>query len=144
MTSRGKSAIQTSTERGEGRYRVRPWFGSLMGFEAATLVIASILHFGVIKSATERNAAIPELIIAIVLAVGATAVFRAPARAWGIAIGTSCFATVGVLYGLSVTASGHGPDKTANVTYHVFILTVLVIGLVLMIVSGARARGDKT
>jgi hypothetical protein len=116
-----------------------------MAFEAVTLVIASILHFGVIKGATDRNAAIPELIIALVLLAGAAAVFMIPARAWGIAIGTTCFALVGVVYGLSLMASGHGPDKAANVTYHTFILAVLVIGLILMLVQGAtHAHGDTS
>src|SRR2546423_14223990 len=81
-----------------------PLVGRLMLAEAVTFAIASILHFGVAESFIA--AAIPEAIIAVVLAVGAVSIMRRPAGSWWIAMGTTLFALAGVIIGLSVILGG--------------------------------------
>src|SRR3989442_11130074 len=80
--------------------------GRLMLAEAVTFAIASILHFGVAESFI--GAAIPEAIIAVVLAAGAIRVMRRPAGSWPIAMATSLFALAGGIIGLSVILGGWG------------------------------------
>src|SRR5207253_10452261 len=78
--------------------------GRLMLAEAVTFAIASILHFGVAESFI--GAAIPEAIIAVVLAAGAIRLMRRPAGSWPIAMATSLFALAGVIIGLTVILGG--------------------------------------
>jgi hypothetical protein len=83
--------------------------GLAMVAEAATFAIASAIHFG----AGFTQAAIPELIIAAVLAAGSSAVLTRRAHAWGVAVGTAAFATFGTAVGLEPVFAG---DASASGT----------------------------
>jgi hypothetical protein len=97
--------------------------GLAMAAEAATFAIASAIHFGT----GFTQAAIPELIIAVVLAAGSSAVLTQRAYAWGFAVGTTAFATFGTTVGLAIIASGR--QDLPDLVYHASILTALVITL---------------
>ena len=116
----------------------------LLGLAAAAFVVASLVHFGVViplglltLDDPFPGAAIPEAILALVLAIGALSVLaRRPAR-WRVALAAALFAFLVTLYGLTVTV---GSARTADITYHISILVVLVviIGL-LLLPQGRRA-----
>lgn len=97
--------------------------GLAMVAEAATFAIASAIHFGT----GFTQAAIPELIIAVVLAAGSSAVLTQRAHAWGVAVGTTAFATFGTIVGLAIIASGR--QDLPDLVYHASILTALVVTL---------------
>ena len=103
-----------------------------MLIEAVTFAIASILHFGVAESFI--GAAIPEAIIAVVLAVGAVSVMRRLGGSWWIAMGTTLFALAGVIIGLSVIV-GSGVSRPIDLVYHVTIFVALVVTVVLVLRS---------
>lgn len=127
---------------------VRRGFGVLMLIEAGTLVVAGILHLGAhiplgfvtVRGTHQSDAAFPELIIAAVLVAGSVAVLRFPDRARLAALAATWFAVAGVILGLSITASGGGPAKAPNVTYHVCLLAVLVTGLIALLRDKPRPR----
>jgi hypothetical protein len=97
--------------------------GTAMVAEAATFAVASAIHFGT----GFTQAAIPELVIAAVLAVGGSAVLTQRAHAWGAAVGAAAFATFGTTVGLAIIASGR--QDLPDLVYHASILTALVITL---------------
>ncbi len=94
-----------------------------MAAEAVTFAIASAIHFGT----GFTQAAIPELVIAAVLAAGGSTVLTQRAHAWGVAVGTTAFATFGTMVGLAIIASGR--QDLPDLVYHASILTALVITL---------------
>ena len=104
--------------------------GRLMLIEAVTFAIASILHLGI--SETFIAAAIPEAIIAVVLAAGALAVMRRGSRWLGLA--TTIFALAGVIIGLSVIIGGY-VSRPIDIAYHATILVALVVTVVLLLRS---------
>jgi hypothetical protein len=97
--------------------------GMAMAAEAVTFVLASAIHFGT----GFTQAAIPELVIAAVLAVGSSAVLTRRAHAWGIAVGTTAFATFGTTVGLAIIASGR--QDLPDLVYHATILAALAVTL---------------
>ncbi|HEY5987951.1 MAG TPA: hypothetical protein VIV12_16495 [Streptosporangiaceae bacterium] len=105
----------------------------LMGVEALSFALASVAHF-----ATDfRDAAIPELLIAVVLAIGTWAVLSQQAHAWGIALGATAFATAGTALGLTIIATGR--QDIPDLAYHAGILSALCATLIILI-RGGRAR----
>jgi hypothetical protein len=117
MTS--TSQAQLSTRRRTPSRRI----GMAMAAEAATFAIAAAIHFGT----GFTQAAIPELVIAAVLAAGGSAVLTQRAHAWGVAVGAAAFATFGTMVGLAIIASGR--QDLPDLVYHASILTALVITL---------------
>ena len=113
---------------------VRAGTGKLMAAEAATFAVASAVHF----ANGFTDAAIPELVIAVVLGTGSWTVLAKRANAWGIAIGTTAFATFGTIVGLSIIATGR--QDWPDLTYHASILTALVITLIALIRPVALER----
>jgi hypothetical protein len=119
--------------------------GTVMALEALTFAIASVLHFNAtiplgfttIHGESFVGAAIPEAIIAGVMLGAAITVLAAPHGSWGIALGASLFATLGVLIGLSVILRGH-VSRPSDVTYHTMILVALVGTIVLQLTTAAR------
>ena len=106
--------------------------GMLMAFEAATFMVAAVVHF--ITGFT--GAAFPETIIAIVLAAGSYAVLTSRTRAWGTAVAATAFAAFGTLVGLSIIASGR--QDVPDLTYHASILAVLAGSLFVLVRQGRR------
>lgn len=115
-----------------------------MAVAAVTFWIASAIHFGAriplgftTLDDPFPGAAIPEAIIGVVVAFGVLAIaVRWPAN-WGIAIGTTSFAIVGTLFGLSVTL---GSGRSADVAYHVSVLVLLFVTLGVLLVSRRKAQ----
>jgi hypothetical protein len=115
-----------------------------MAVAAVTFWIASAIHFGAripLGFTTLHDpfpgAAIPEAIIGVVVASGVLAIAERWRANWGIAVGTTLFAIVGTLYGLSVTL---GSGRSADIAYHVSVLVVLIVTLCLLIAARARDR----
>jgi hypothetical protein len=108
---------------------------ALMVFEAATLAVASALHLsgnvhGRSAPFDAEHAGIAEALIGAVLAAGALAMLRAPARARATGIAATSFAIFGFLVGLNFTArGGDAPD----VAYHVTLLPVLIGSLIVLL-----------
>ncbi len=107
--------------------------------EAATFVAAAAVHFGaLVEGYAHRRAGTAETVIAVVLLAGLALTWMAspwPRRA---AIGAQAFAIVGVLVGLFTIAVGVGPRTVPDVAYHLGILAVLVVGLAIATLKGAR------
>lgn len=101
--------------------------GILMAAEAATFAVAAAIHFGVGFS----HAAIPEMVIAAVLGVGASAVVRSRAQARRIAIAATAFAIFGTLVGLAAIATGR--QDLPDLIYHASILPVLLVTAIILL-----------
>lgn len=107
--------------------------GIAMAAEAATFALASAVHFATGFS----HAAIPELVIAAVLGAGSSAVLTRRVHAWGIAVGTTAFATFGTALGLTIIAAGR--QDVPDLAYHAAILAALAGTLIALL----RARGTQ-
>ena len=123
-------------------------FGVAMLAEAITFGVASYLHldgriqlgFTTISGEQFRGAAIPEAIIGAVLAVGAALVLAGSGRARAIALGTTGFAILGVLFGLHAILGGTKPAGAADLTYHSVILAALLVTFIMLLRQRARSR----
>jgi catechol 2,3-dioxygenase-like lactoylglutathione lyase family enzyme len=103
--------------------------------EAATFATASMIHFGT----GFTDAAIPELVIAVALALGGSWVLSRRRRAWGISVGTVAFATFGTIVGLTIIATSR--QDVPDLTYHASILAALAVTLTALVRSGAAGPG---
>jgi hypothetical protein len=106
--------------------------GLLIAAEAAAFTLASMVHF--ITGFT--NAAIPELIIAVILGLGSAAVLLQHPRSWGMAVTATTVATLGTALGLTIIAAGR--QDALDLTFHAVALGAL--GITLVILSRARGR----
>ncbi|HEU5003769.1 MAG TPA: hypothetical protein VFW71_13485 [Actinomycetota bacterium] len=117
----------------------------LMAAEAASLAVMSTLHLsGVVGGGTPpyrpSAAGIAEAVIGAVLAVGAGAGWRAPARSWAGVVAAVGFAIAGFLVGVTITISG-GP--AIDIAYHCTVLPVLVLTLFLLLRRTRRAVSPR-
>jgi hypothetical protein len=100
-------------------------------FEAATFVLAAMVHFGVLLDGYEhRQARIAESVIAVVLLAGLALTWINVGWTRRAGIATQAFALLGTLVGLFTIAVGVGPRTVPDIIYHVAIVAVLVWGLV--------------
>jgi hypothetical protein len=120
--------------------------GVLLTMAAVTLGVASVLHFGVairLGVATISDpfagAAIPEAVIAIVVAAGAAALLLRPAAARWLAPAATVFALAGTLYGLTVTLRRGG---AGDIAYHLTLLAMLVASAALLLTRARRDAGS--
>jgi hypothetical protein len=95
-----------------------------MAAEATTFALASAAHF----ATGFTDAAIPELLIAAVLGLGSSAVFFQRPHAWGAAAGTTTFAALGTIVGLTIIATGR--QDAPDLAYHATILAALTATLI--------------
>jgi hypothetical protein len=95
-----------------------------MAAEAAAFALASAAHF--VTGFTD--AAIPELVIAAVLGLGSAVVLAQRPRAWGTAVGTTSFAALGTIVGLTIIATGR--QDAPDLAYHATILVALAATLI--------------
>jgi FtsH-binding integral membrane protein len=98
--------------------------GAAMAAEAATFALASAIHFAV----GFTDAAIPELLIAAVLGLGSAAALSGRPHAWGAAAGTTSFAALGTIVGLTIIATGR--QDAPDLAYHATILAALTATLI--------------
>ncbi|SRR6266487_5819671 len=122
--------------------------GVLLSVAAATLAVASLLHFGVSIPLGTRTisdpfagAAIPEAVIAVVVAVGALTLLARLATARWLAPAATLFALAGTLYGLTVTLRR---GQAGDIAYHLALLTMLVASAVLLLGALRSRRGTPS
>lgn len=113
---------------------------TLIGATAGSLVVASLIHFGLlIDGYRYQQAATAEAVIAVVMLVGLALTWASGARAARrAAVGALAFGALGTSVGLFTIAIGVGPRNLADVVYHIALLTVLVAGLLVAM----RIPGD--
>jgi prepilin signal peptidase PulO-like enzyme (type II secretory pathway) len=112
----------------------------LMLVEAATFVLASLIHSGwLVAGYQHHQARIAERVIAAALlgAVVVSGIHPAWTRRTGL-LGQG-FALLGTLVGVFTIVVGVGPRTVPDVVYHVGILVVLALGLRVT----ARWRADE-
>ena len=113
----------------------------LMVASTVTFIVASTIHFGVAVPVFSRDpfsgAALPEAIIAVVLAVGSLSVVARLGPAWSIAVGTTLFALLGVLVGLRFVVFG-SVSRPGDVVYHLSIAVVLLVTIGLLLAPATR------
>lgn len=116
---------------------VRFVLGGLLTVGAVTLGLASAIHFGVplIVEDPFAGAAIPEAVLAAVLAVGAASVWVRIPAAWGVALGTTLFGLAGVGFGFSLTL---GSGRSGDIAYHASLLAVLAMAALVLLTPAAR------
>ena len=103
----------------------------LIGVEASTLAIMSVLHLtGIVAGGTRpyrpTAAGIAEAVIGAVLTVGAAALGRSSRHGRDTAVAALGFAILGVIAGLSFTIRGGG---AIDIAYHATLLPLLLITL---------------
>jgi hypothetical protein len=99
-------------------------------FEAATFVVASLVHFGLFVSGYEHRAAgIAEGLIAVVLLTGLAATWIVPRSTRRVGLAAQAFALLGTLVGVFTIVVGVGPRTVPDIAYHVGIVAVLIWGL---------------
>jgi hypothetical protein len=111
--------------------RARRPIANLIGLEAATFAMMSVLHLtGILAGGTSpfspTDAGIAEAVIFGVLLGGAVALAREPLHGRAITFITLGFAILGVIVGLAFTAQG---GDAIDITYHATILPLLLITL---------------
>lgn len=108
-------------------------------FEAATFVVASLFHSGVlIQGYMHQEAFIAEGLIAIVLLAGATLTWVRSAWIRPASLAAQWLALLGTLIGVFTIAIGIGPRTLPDIAYHLGVVVVLALGL--SVASGARLR----
>jgi len=100
--------------------------------EAATFVVASLIHSGVLIAGYEhRKARIAEGVIALVLLTAAISTWIRPASARTPGLAGQAFALLGTLIGVFTITVGVGPRTTPDIAYHIAIVVVLIWALVI-------------
>ena len=107
--------------------------------EAASFILAGLVHFGVLARGYEHgSAAIAESVIGAVLLVALALTWGLPAWTRTVGLAAQGFALLGTLIGVFTIAIGVGPRTVPDVVYHAAILLALACGLVV----AARAPAD--
>ena len=116
------------------RHMVSRSTGLLIAAEAAAFALASTAHF--ITGFTQ--AAIPELVIAVILALASAAVLVRHPRAWGIAVAATTVATLGTALGLAIIAAGR--QDVPDLAFHAAALAALAATLIILSRGRRRLR----
>lgn len=105
---------------------------ALLGIEAASFLLAALVHAGVLLDGYQhREAMIAESVIGTVLLAGlAMAWVRSRSLFW-IAVDVQAFALVGTFVGIWTIVVGIGPRTAPDIVYHTLIVLVLTFGIVL-------------
>jgi hypothetical protein len=118
--------------------------GSVMAVASLTLFGASAVHLGltvplgvVTISDPFRGAAVPEVILGVVLGSGSAAAVIGRRNGRAIALGSTAFTLLVVLYGLSITLRS---GRDGDVAYHLTLLLILLIAIGLLLIERARRR----
>jgi hypothetical protein len=103
---------------------------ALLLAQAASLLAAAVLHTGALTNGPFDDAAYYETTFAIVLIVGLVTSLIRPPWTRTAALLAQGIALAGAFVGLYATTAGFGPSSTADVAYHLALISVLVGGLV--------------
>lgn len=116
-----------------------PAIVGLMALAAVTLAIASVVHFGLVipLGATTihdpfAGAAIPEAVIAAVVAIGVVGAALRRDAAWWLPLAATLFALLGVIVGMTFTVPA---GRAGDIAYHGSLLAVLLAALVLQLAT---------
>jgi hypothetical protein len=125
----------------ESRATISRFLGILVTLEAATFLVAAMLHMGlqiplgfaVLAEPRILPATIVEGTAGILLGVAALGLWERQGWARTTAIVAHVFSICGVLLGIAALAAGRGPRTESNAIFHRVILVVLVAGLFLLL-----------
>lgn len=136
-------ASYQESPRASARRRRR--IAALMVLEAASLLVASLLHLsgfahGHARPFTATGAGIAEAVIGVVVACGAISLLRPGARGRRIALAATGFAIIGVLYGLSITTQG---GDLPDIVYHATLLPLLIATFALLLRTSQHGGGNR-
>lgn len=107
--------------------------------EAASFLIAALIHSGVLTAGYEhRAAAIAANVIALALVAGLAWSWIRPAATRTAGIAAQGFALLGTVVGLLTIVIGVGPRTAPDIAYHVAILFVLAAGLAIALRTDKR------
>ena len=107
-------------------------------FEGLALIVASLIHFGVLMHGFEQFwAGRAEGVIGIALLIGYVLTWILPRWTRGIGIAVQVFALLGTSIGIYTIAIGVGPRTIPDITFHIAIVIALISGLVV------TARAEK-
>jgi hypothetical protein len=119
----------------------------LMLVAALTLALASIIHFGIVIPlgiATVNDpfpgARIPEAIIAVVVAIGASGVLLKWRGSWWLALTALLFAIAGVIVGLRFVLLTGFVTRPGDLVYHAALMVLLLVALGLLLLPRRRQR----
>lgn len=113
---------------------------AFMLFEAATFIVASSIHAGLLVAGYGHHAAhVAETVIACVLLASVAATWIQPRWTRGAGLAGQGFALLATLVGIATIIIGIGPRTVPDIIYHICIVIVLVWGLVFAV----RARADE-
>ena len=114
----------------------------LMALATVSFALASLVHLGLrlplgflTLDDPFADAAIPEAVIAVVLGISTAMIVVGQAKRWSTALGATVFAILLTAYGLSVTLAS---SRTGDITYHTFVLALLLVILVLVLLPAGR------
>jgi hypothetical protein len=103
---------------------------TLILFEAASFLVAALIHSGILIAGYEHaRARIAESVIAAVLLAGLVLTLIRPPLLRSVGVAVQGFALLGTLVGIFTIAVGVGPRTVPDVIYHIVIVIVLVVGM---------------
>jgi hypothetical protein len=125
-------------------------FRVLIVLETLAFLCFALLHLGVriplglavLQEPRRPYAVIVEGVAALLLALGAIAVFTRRTWARAAVTGAHAVALAGVLWGMIAIAAGRGPHTQLNDTFHRVMAVVLAAGLILLLTRPGRAALD--
>lgn len=107
---------------------------ALIGATAGSLLIASLIHFGLlVEGYRHQQAATAEGVIAIVMLLGLALTWSPSPWSHRAAVGAFGFGFLGTLVGIFTIVIGVGPQTAPDVVYHVILLAALIAGLLVAV-----------
>ncbi len=104
---------------------------AFLAFEAATFIVAALVHFGILTNADPHEAAATgESVIAIALLIGLALTWVGLTSIATVGILAQGFALFGTLVGILTIVAGVGPQSAPDLAYHIAIGGVLLVGVV--------------
>jgi hypothetical protein len=102
----------------------------LLMIEAASLLVASALHAGLVIPGSFDEAAIYEASLGVILAGALGLTFLGPTVARVAGLAAQGLAIAGASLGLYLAVRGVAPDTPVDIVYHVGLIALLVAGLI--------------
>jgi hypothetical protein len=104
---------------------------AFLAVEAATFIVAALVHAGILTDADRHEAAATgESVIAIALVIGLALTWMGLTSVATVGILAQGFALFGTLVGILTILAGVGPQSGPDIAYHVAISVVLLVGVV--------------